>query len=1639
MVTDASGNVASDRFELTVTPVNDPPTLDPISDLTLNQNSKPQTLLLTGISAGAANEHQTLTVTALSSDPAVIPNPTLDYSSPASFALLTLAPAPNATGTATITVTVDDGEATDHQVVQTFTVTVNAVNELPTISTIDDQITLQDTARMVSFVIGDLETAADDLILSAASSDVAVIPNENIVFDGTGSERTVTLTPAAGQVGMTTISVTVADTDGGSTTGEFLLVVERVNGAPTISSIADTSTVENFQATLNFTINDDDTPADSLLLSGESSNPALVPNANLSFGGSGSDRTITLVSTAHQSGSATITLSVLDDRGLMASTSFELTVTPTNDPPSLTHLPDVTMRANTSLSLPIAVADLETPAADLSLSGESSAPALIADANLVFGGSGANRNLTLTPIANQTGSADITVTVTDGNGGSATDKFKLTVIASGTPPRITLNPQSQTNWAGGQVLFNVLATGTPPVRYQWRFNGIALPGQTNATLVLTHLQGGQSGQYDAVASDEFGSATSESATLTVHVPPYIVSQPVSQNRAIGSNAEFDVIAGGDEPLTYQWWFNGTALSGATGASLTVANAQAVNEGSYFVVITNRYGTVTSHTATLTLGVPPSIVTAPASLIVTQDHDATFSMTATGDEPLTYRWFFDQTLLVETSVPNYTVPNAQPVQAGDYHVVVANHIAAVTSSVATLTVLVPPSISLQPASQSVAEGTDFILNVTARGTPPLTYQWQLAGANLADDGRVTGTTTGSLSVSGAVAEDAGSYIVVVSNGAGAVTSVVAIVSVITTPSVTCPPAKTVECGEPWDFDVPLFSDEVVFDSLVFDNSVNDSMVRFNPGTNEVGDEIILDGAARYLTSFIFEYWGTNSSQADFEGTIQARVRFYGHDGPLTDSGFPSPGTVLYDSGSFAVHATTRSTLIIQDFQLDAVVPLTDPVPDNFTWSVQFTGMSANDAVGLDLYSPPVVGLDFTDYWERDESGWQLKTNEVAAMDFSARIDAAHSPVTVTVVDTVTNATCGTTFLATRTWQMTDPSGLDNLCAQTVTVLDQTPPAILCVPDKTVACGESWDFDAPTAMDTCGTATIAEMGTATNAVSNEGRSITRTWSASDDCGNTATCAQTVTLRIPPVITAQPADVTAAAGADVALSMTASGTAPLSYQWYFNDTTEIAGATGPVLTLTSVPSAKVGNYTVAVANECGSVTSAVATLTVTVPPTIGQQPNSQIVTQGQTATLEVIAAGNEPLDYQWWFNGNLLPGATSATLNIANVQAANAGAYVVTVANAEGFVVSDTVSLEVGVPPTITVQPRSQAAIAGDIVRFSVTASGTAPLTYQWQFNAVDIPNATSASLTLYNVQLADAGNYSVQVQNAFGTVASSSALLTVTGDTTGGDATLVEAGAVWKYRDTGVDLGTAWRGTGYDDTTWSAGPAQLGYGDGDEATVVDYGPDANNKYITTYFRRTFVVDNPAQFTGLEFALLRDDGAVVYLNGTEVFRSNMPGGTINADTLASSLIAPANENDWVTNLVDPGSLVAGLNLLAVELHQGSANNPDLSFDLRLRGLGTGPATPLSLSAIPNQTMLEDTPLQVRFTLAGSRIDPALLTLSATSGNAALVANSNLLFDGNGTNRTLTIVPAADQWGTAQIDLSVMMAWTRRTSASP
>lgn len=317
--------------------------------------------------------------------------------------------------------------------------------------------------------------------------------------------------------------------------------------------------------------------------------------------------------------------------------------------------------------------------------------------------------------------------------------------ASPLPPGLTIN----TNIGGNGYITGVPTTaGVYPVTL--------LAGNANYVGVVTL------------------SATITLTSASGSSPPAITGPPTNQTAQVGANVTFTATVTGTSPLSYVWKFGSASIPGATTSALQLANVQTTNSGTYSVTVTNSAGSA-SASANLTVNAPsspPSITAQPQNVTVTNGADATFAVTAAGTAPLSYRWYKGSAGIQAATGSSYTVSAASTNDIGGYSVVITNASGSVTSSVATLTVLVPPVILTQPLSVTVTNGASANFTVVATGLPAPTYQWTFNGTNLA------GATLSSYSISKVQTSNAGTYKVVVSNSSGSETSSAALLSVQT---------------------------------------------------------------------------------------------------------------------------------------------------------------------------------------------------------------------------------------------------------------------------------------------------------------------------------------------------------------------------------------------------------------------------------------------------------------------------------------------------------------------------------------------------------------------------------------------------------------------------------------------------------------------------------------------------------------------------------------------------------------------------------------------------------------------------------------------------------------------------------------------
>jgi len=451
------GASSTTSFLLTVNPVNDLPTLNVITNRIIPEDSAEQTVELTGISAGPGESEQTLTITATSSNQAIIATPVLNYSSGDDHATLTFTPRPDAFGLVTITVTLRDGQATANTLIRTFTVNVTAVNDSPTISLINDLSINEDTrSAPLALTVFDRETAGGSLRINKISSNPTLIPLTGIVLVGTGNNRTITIAPALNQSGSALVTIQVSD---GLITvsSSFTVTVESVNDAPTLATIANPVAINEDAPAQTRSLSGIGTGAtnendQTLTITATSSNPNLIPHPTVIYQSPSATGSLIYTPVANAFGSATITVTVNDNgpSNNTVSRTFLVSVKAVNDLPTISSIQPINLTQNTS-SGPIGfvIGDLETPPTNLSVTAASNNTTLLPLTGIILSGTTAERNITITPVANRTGTAVVTLTVSDG-AATARTTISITVSAPIAPSSmfiqsLSINSLASTN------------------------------------------------------------------------------------------------------------------------------------------------------------------------------------------------------------------------------------------------------------------------------------------------------------------------------------------------------------------------------------------------------------------------------------------------------------------------------------------------------------------------------------------------------------------------------------------------------------------------------------------------------------------------------------------------------------------------------------------------------------------------------------------------------------------------------------------------------------------------------------------------------------------------------------------------------------------------------------------------------------------------------------------------------------------------------------------------------------------------------------------------------------------------------------------------------------------------------------------
>ncbi len=846
-----------------------------------------------------------------------------------------------------------------------------------------------------------------------------------------------------------------------------------------------------------------------------------------------------------------------------------------------------------------------------------------------------------------------TVTYTLTGSPSVTCSFTVTVTA--IAPAITTQPVTQSVCAGSNVTFSVTATGSG-LTYQWRKNGVNIPGATGSSHTITGVTTGDAGSYDVIVSSPCGqSATSSAATLTVGVTS-ITSQPASQAVCPGVNVTFTVTAGGSG-LTYQWRKNAVNINGATSSSYTITGVAAGDAGNYDVVVTGACGSVTSATAALTVNAVTAITANPASQAVCPGDNVTFTVLATGTGVLTYQWKKNGVNISGATSASYTINGVVAGDAGNYSAEVTGTCGTAISTDAVLTVNVTTVITTQPANQSSCPGGSVTFSVSAAGTN-LTYQWKKDGVD------ISGATSSSHTISPVTAGDAATYSVTVSGTCGTLTSNGATLTITAGTTINTQPSSQSSC----------LSGSVTFSVSASGSGTVTYQWKKNgvniPGATASSYTInpVTAGDAGNYSVEVNSLCGTSTSNTATLTIIPSTI--------ITNQ--PASQTVC--SGSNVTFAVTASGDNLTYQWRKAGVNIGGATSSSYT----ITAVSAADAGNYDVVVNGTCGsatsntgsLTLGDVFITTDpasqtvcEGSNVTFSVVAGgsgisyqwrkggVNISGATASAYSLTNVSTADAgnydvAVNGTCG------------------NLTSGTASLTVNTKPAISVQPvNQSVCLGANVTFSV-TATGTSITYQWRKGGV--NIAGATSSSYTIAAVAAGDAGNydvvvSGTCppaaisnAAALTIIPSPAITTQPANQTVFVGQNVTLSVVATGSG-LTYQWRKGGV-NIAGATGSSYTISNVAVADAGNYDVVVSGTCAPpVISSTATLTV-LTIAINTHPADRAVCVGANATFSVLASGAN-LTYQWQVSvgGGAftnISGATSTTLTLNAVTLAMNG---------------------------------------------------------------------------------------------------------------------------------------------------------------------------------------------------------------------------------------------------------------------------------------------------------------------------------------------------------------------------------------------
>ena|GEM_PF-1166565 len=933
-----------------------------------------------------------------------------------------------------------------------------------------------------------------------------------------------------------------------------------------------------------------------------------------------------------------------------------------------------------------------------------------------------------------------------------------------SPYFIISSPQNQTVCQGSSATFSVNVA--IPVNYQWQKNGANISNANSSTYTITSTTLADTGKYTCLISNSYGSMVTDTARLTILTSPLISKHPSNTSRCINDSVSFYINATGSQPISYQWYNTNGIIGNATNNPYLITAINSGHASSYYCKASNICGNANSNGATLTVNTPPSVSSLAPTNTVCENSAVVFSITATGSPTISYQWFKNSSKITGATNATYSISQVSTSQAGNYYCKATNMCSSDSTSISVLSVNTLPAITAQSSSSlTFCEGNSMNLSITASGTAPLTYKWYKNSSEIA------GATNNTYTISSVATSNAGNYYCIVTNSCGYQQSNTMAVAVNTSPVITAQTSNSTRCvGQQMLFSVTATGTPTPTFQWYKDNSIISGATN-----NQYNISSVTTGSAGNYYCVVTNVCGTATS-TQITLTVNQAPSISTHPGSLTVCSGQSSTLTVNASGTSPLSYqwyknSTQISGATNYFYTISSTATSDAgsyycVVSNGCGSVQSNSstLTVNTAPAITAQSgSATLCSGQSNQFSITASGTPTPTFQWY-FNNSAITNATNNTYSISSVSTTNSGnyyciatnSCGNIQSATQTLTVNIPPTITSQTSSSVKCKSQTMTFSVNA-SGTLPLSYQWYFKNNTINGAINsTYTISSVDT-----SDAGAYYCK---VTNSCGNAQTNTIDLTVNLPPSITSQTGNTTRCVGQSMTFSITASGTSPLTYQWYFNNS-KITNATTFTYTINSVSGSDDGNYFCIITNSCGNSTSANISLTVNTAPAITKQSSNSSVCEGKSITFDVTASGSSPLTYQWYFNSSTINGANSNFYTVTGAALTNSGTYYCIVTNSCGNKQSNNITLTVNEAPKITANTSSASRCEGQSMTFSITATGTSPISYQWYKNGVEVFGAKNNTYTINILNASDAGNYYCIASNLCGSAQSQTTTLTI----------------------------------------------------------------------------------------------------------------------------------------------------------------------------------------------------------------------------------------------------------------------------------